>query len=569
MNPAAPGLPQKPEGIPGFVSFLSRHPYMSVAALGTAVYARTLAFGFNFLDDNVLVLERAHLLGRPSYLWQAFSEDAFRSAGTRFYYRPLLTVSFWLDAWWGGVRPFPFRLTNFALHLACACLCYRLLVRLKAAPGEAWFCSLAFSVHPAFTLVPSLLSARNDSLLGLWLIPSFLAFLRFQESGLWSWGLLHMGLWVLGLLTKETAVVLPLLCLSHRWLVRDAPPRAGWVGACLCWVLIGLFWFRLRSAMLGGAPGQLGEVLQSLPSNLPAFLGFLGRVFFPLRLSVYPLMDPVKLGAGLLAFGAIAVLLWRTSGADRRRLFFGGIWFALLLLPSLVKPRDLWSRHDIMETRVYLPCLGLGMLLAGADLSRMWRISRAALAGAGFSIVALFTALSFAQNAHYRDRLSFWKNATATSPESAFAGNNMGAMYYLEGSKQEAELEWRRTLNLNPHERLAHGNLGLVLMQRGAWEEAEKELLTELKLNPRYDHAHFNLGLLYYSRGRAAEALRLWEKTLDLNPDYTDAYTRLIVHYYNARDIRRLEFYLARVRLRGLVLPSELTSALEKQGRRH
>lgn len=519
-----------------------------------------MGFDFNFLDDNALIIDRQHLLRDPAYLWQAFREDAFRSPGAKFYYRPLLTLSFCWDAWWGGARPFAYRLSNLLLHLACGGLFFRLLLRLQAARGWAWFAAAVFIAHPAFALMPGLLSARNDSLLGLWLIPSFLAFLRYQEARKPAWALVHLGLWGLCLLTKETGAILPLLCLTYGRLNNQPAPRAVLIG----WVLIGLPWLWIRNSVLGAGAGQAEEVLSTLPSNLPAFMGFLGRAFIPLNLSTYPLMDPAKLWVGVLAASILVVLFYKTEGPARRLAVFGWIWFALLMLPALAKPRDLWSRHDILESRLYLPFMGLGIALSGVDWVRLSGLSRQALGAAGFSVVALFSWLSFAQSAHYRDRLTFWKNATETSPESAFAGNNLGAMFFLDGNLAQAESEWRRTLKVNPHERLAHGNLGLVLMRRQAWEEAEQELLIEQRLNPRYDHVHFNLGLLYYSRGRPAEGLRLWEKTLELNPDYADAYAQILVHYYNARDIRKIDEFWSRARSRGLPLPPQLSTALER-----
>ena len=135
-------------------------------------------------------------------------------------------------------------------------------------------------------------------------------------------------------------------------------------------------------------------------------------------------------------------------------------------------------------------------------------------------IILIFSSVTIYRNQYYKDKLSFWKNATETSPNFAFNHNNLGAMYYLDKNIEEAEKEFKKALELNPEEKMAHNNLGLVYVNKGQLQDAEDEYKKELEINPYYDNAYYNLGLLYWGEKRYDEAKKSWKKILEINPNF-------------------------------------------------
>jgi Flp pilus assembly protein TadD len=548
--------------------FSGSGPYLVIIGLGLMVYARTLGFGFNYLDDNTLILDRQNWLRNPAYFFQAFKEDAFRSnSSQQFYYRPMLTNSFLLDTQLGGVHPWVYRLTNLLLHLASCCLAFKFFRSLGLAVVYAIFFSLILTVHPVFVQAVTWIPARNETLLLLFVVPSFLAFLEFMRTAKPVYFLAHLLAWSLALLTRENAALLPLVCLSYLYFVRREIPKTKTLTLLASWLILGGLWMWIRGMVLRGAgPVSFGGHLETVAQNSLAGVAMIGRIFLPLGLSVYPVLDNAKIIFGAVSLAILAGLFRFCGCRDKRLAWFGLSWFILFLLPMLVKPHDSFAPVDILEIRIYTASLGLGILLSTLNLKSVaWaRMGGGLLRGLSSLILLVSIVVSIRYSDQYRDRIRFWENAAATSPSSAFVHNNLGAMYFLEEKLDLARDQWLKAAQMNPSEKLVHGNLGLVYLRHGDFAAAENELKTELALNPVYDNAYYNLGLVYYGSGRILEALRMWERTLEINPDYQDAYIHLISHEYNYGDLSKARAYREKARLRGLALSPELDAALQK-----
>jgi tetratricopeptide (TPR) repeat protein len=369
---------------------------------------------------------------------------------------------------------------------------------------------------------------RNDSLLCLFLLLSFLFFVRADSSGKKGYFVPHLAFFTLALFTKETALGLPLMVLFYVLFVRKGklifylPVAAGWG-------MIMFLWSILRKAAFENNPLEMGAAIyaKSIAVNSPGIFLYLGKILLPVRMSVLPLLQDSSLLPGIFASILIALVFVSLKRERFRGAAFGLAWFVVFLLPSFIRPNtDLAA--DFMNHRIYLPFIGILLVVLEAGALRRFLESRKGLAVSGVVIAALAAAAFFHIRA-FREGMSFWTNAVATSPHSPQAQMNLGAMHYLKGNNEAAEKGFREALKLNPREMMAHNNLGLIFMNRGMYAEAEREFAEELKINPFYDDGHFNLALLYYRAKRPDLAAAFWEKTLQINPDHFDAYTHLAV----------------------------------------
>ena len=48
----------------------------------------------------------------------------------------------------------------------------------------------------------------------------------------------------------------------------------------------------------------------------------------------------------------------------------------------------------------------------------------------------------------FANRMVFWKSAVQSSPQSALAHRNLGAMYYLDNDFNKAETEFKKALKI-------------------------------------------------------------------------------------------------------------------------
>ncbi len=513
-------------------------PLLWISILGFILYGQTITFDYTYLDDHELILGRLEQLGHPDQIAKAFTEDAFHTPGSKaYYYRPILTVSFVADRIIGGGSFAMFHVTNIILHILASGLLFLLLAEMGYDRLKSFLFTLIFVVHPVLVHAVAWVPGRNDTLLAVFVFASILFFLRYIKTRLSSLFILHSSFFLLALFTKETAIVLPVICFIYALLTNGRNMNRIMVPS-LAWVIITPAWIVLRYHVLGGSHGYpVSESLASIIHNLPALLPFIGKSLVPAGLSVFPIMKDMMLSMfmGIAGILAISTLIILTKQKDWRRILFAVAWFLLFLIPAFIKSKS--QEPDFTEHRVYVSLAGLIMLLLEIAPFKSMQISplspRSMNPGSFliFLIFFIFLIFSVSHSRHYRNRIAFWTNAVERSPSHAFNYNNLGAMYYLDNNLSEAEKYFRKAVAINPSEPLANGNIGLVCMNTGRDAEAEKYYLNEIQVNPTYDNVYFNLGLLYYRNNLIEPAVENWEKTIRVNPHFSEAYGNLLQVY--------------------------------------
>ena len=78
--------------------------------------------------------------------------------------------------------------------------------------------------------------------------------------------------------------------------------------------------------------------------------------------------------------------------------------------------------------------------------------------------------------------------------------------FQYAGNFRDAFSFWRSVVNSSPHSALAHNNLGAVYSEQNNFKAAQIELEQELKLNPGFYQAWLALGDVYDQLGNAAGA---------------------------------------------------------------
>jgi len=502
-------------------------PYFLIFVIGFLLYGQSLFFDFSYFDDQALILDNAPILSNFKNVGEIFLNDAFFSVN-KYYYRPILNLSLMIDMHLGGTLPVVYHFSNILIHILAACLVFCLFLKLNCRKELAWFFSLLFLVHPVLAQAVVWIPGRNDSLLALFVLAACNLFLSFKDNPRLGYYLGYLGFFLLALFTKETAAVLPLIVIFYGFVfVR---PK---IAATDKWLFVfgslavGIIWYLFRFLALGHDPVGFSLVISSVLRNAPAVLVSLGKAFLPFNLAVLPILADSKIIYGLIILPLLILAFFLSSRKDWRYLALGGIWFILFLFPSLIRldPIDI---PDFLEHRLYLPIIGLFIMLAEIDWLKNLDWSKKIVKIIAASIFLFFFVLSYVHQQAFKDRITFWQSAVKTSPHSALANRNLGAMYYLDNDLVRAEKNYRRALALNENEPMVHNNLGIIYLDRKSYGQAEKEFKKELSLNPGFDKALFNLGKLYYQEKRLAEAAELWTETLRINPLYYEAYFRLL-----------------------------------------
>lgn len=355
---------------------------------GTALYAPIL--GSFFLSDDFILVDAVRR-GGPLGIW-------WRGAD---FFRPLVSLSLYLDHSLWGLRPLGYHLTNVLAHSGCAFLVYRIALALGLDRLTARLGGIFFLLLPSHSEPVAWISGRTDVLAALLGLAALDLYLRFRSHGRPGALALAVGLFLAGLGAKES--VLPVFAIVFLTDVLLARPAAGaarrrrrvtlvFVGAVGAYLLV-------RRAVLGkwlggygaavhlkqGGPQLLANLvlfpLRALGWQLPAALlprslpttGVQQAALQALRshLPGWALLLPAMAGAA----GAAALSLWVGRAARRRlsrpQLLTVGFClgsFYLALLPVLSLTVSLLSSDG--ERFLYFP--SAFAVLAAVALLRYW-----------------------------------------------------------------------------------------------------------------------------------------------------------------------------------------------------
>lgn len=463
--------------------------------VAVAAYARTIGFGFTGLDDRDLVVDDQAFLAQPSSLWRVFSPGrAYMhvvDAGHG-YWRPLVTWTYALDAQLGGARPLAYHATNVALHAAACVLLWRLLLALEVGAGPALAGALVFAVHPALASAVAWVPGRNDALLGVLVFGAWLAFAGRRPAA-------HFACFALALLTKETAVALPLVCALHAMLVDRTLARPRWLGAhALGWTaLVVLRLLAHRSA----------DVHPTM-ANLSLLLDGVGKLVLPVHLSTISDAADASPWAGVVVAVALGAAAMLVRGLRRPVVALGIATFALFLLPPLLATGSL-----VLDQRLYVPAAGI--VLAAAELVRALAPERRILAAFAAVSIGALALVTLAFEGSFRDRRAFARDAVDGSPHSALAHFCLGQSEQLDGHDDRALTEYLAALDLGSTE-VVHNDIAVIDMKYARWADAERELRAEIAANPGYPTAWSNLAVVLRHEGRDDEATDAEQRALDL-----------------------------------------------------
>jgi tetratricopeptide (TPR) repeat protein len=522
--------------------------YIILFALPLLVYLKTVFFNFTYLDDNTLILDNNYFISNLSNIIKAFKSNVFLSS-TDAYYRPVFTLSLMLDAQFNPLSPLYYHITNVVIHIINVCLVFGLLRTLGKDNTISLIFSCLFAVHPALSQAVAWIPGRNDSLMAMFTLLSFIFWLKNlkQPRPVYLGG--HILFFALAIFTKESALALVPLIILYTLLIKDLARPKRLLAPLILWLSVITVFFHLRSlAFNNPLTMPIHKMLRVGISRSPELLIYAGKLFFPINLSVLPYLQNQTYLWGILTLAAAVLLLLLAERKQFNLIVFGIAWYLLFLLPSFINFNA--KSYYLMEHRNYLPSIGLILVLI--EMSPVTRLLSFSYAAPLLILPFIFLNLQHTEN--FRDRLVFWQNAVKTSPSCAFAHQNAGAMYYLDTRMDDAKKEFSKALELNPDEPMAHNNLGLIYAGKKMFPEAETEYLQEIKINPGYDNVYYNLGLLYYNEKRFEEAEKAWLKSVQINRNFMLPVQALAVYYFGRKDYKESYLYAKQLKEKGITI---------------
>ena len=512
-----------------------------VALVAVAAYAATL--GYDLVWDDTLLIQQSwrlhHWQALPSLLSSHFWAEVGEASR---YYRPLITLTFFLDVQIWGLHPLGFHLTNVIAHAAVT-VAVLAVARLALGGGPAAaICALVFALHPLHTESVSFVSGRTDVVATFFFLLALLAYDRSRARERWGPLAWSLAAYLLALLAKEVAITLPVVLALWDGLVRgDLRDRgAAWRAAgryaaygAVTALYLGLRVFALAGLEPGGeAWGSLLERILTTVRIVAAY-AWLTIVPYPTRpyRAIAPETVPPDLGWWLALAGLMAMLgatIWAARRAPAAG--FGALWFWITLAPSIAVNLLPLPSAIMAERFLYLPTVGFslalgwgaGRLLGPLAWGRTTQIRPIPSLGLAAVLLA-YAVLTLWRNEDWRDEYRLYSRMVETEPATAMPHLNLAFTQLARGEIGPANQHLREAVRLAPGSPRANAGLGLTETILGEREAGLRHGLAARALAPGNADVLASLGALYLQRGEPALALPELTESLRIKPNQVHA----------------------------------------------
>jgi len=498
-------------------------PVLTITAVS---FLPMLSNGITNWDDEFYITDNPLLKGPD---WGAMFTQAAASN-----YHPLTMVSLGINYMISGVDPFSYHLVNWLLHIANTALVFLFVYRISGKKSfVAAFTAIIFGVHPMHVESVAWLSERKDVLYTFYFLLSLLQYWKFLETGKRPSYILCLVFFILSLLSKPAAIILPIVLLLLDY----------WKGKPSNWkLLVDKIPFFILSLVFGyitvkvqSADAIAGFDIWPLWTRFffacYTIMIYAVRFIFPYPLSAfhpYPSLDSLGLSIYLspIFIISIAALLWLKR---KDKLFVFSILFFIVNLLLVIQIVSI-GLTIVSERYTYVPYLGLAFL-TGMLLNNYLNTSRASFIKAiPFIIGIIFGVISFQRTKVWKDSDTLWSDVIKHYPDAATPRANHGSYLKALALKPEniskknellqlALADFDEAIKLKPTHINAIENRQNVylLLNRDTLAIADADML--LRLQPQNSRAYYTKGVVYMRLNKTDSALAAFDKSLSIDPN--------------------------------------------------
>ncbi len=555
------------------VSFVLKNSYLLIIMLPLFVYFPSIKNGFVYCDDDILIIDNYSKLSNPYNIVKAFQTDAFFN-NTSPYYRPLLNVSYIIDAQIANSSPGFYHFMNINYHILCCLSLFWLLCLLGFKKEISLAGTLLLSVHPLMANAVYWIPARNDLLVTLF------SLIFLNMSILWIQNrkpilmIAAIFAFAMAIFSKESGIITPIVIILYLVLTKQLSIDKGKIIYFILLLTISIFWFILRSNAITLVSGsQVGP--RFILTNYPFPFEIISKLFFPANIAVTPIYTPIYTGLGIILSILILTVFFKVKQKSTWLFFLGTVWYFAFSLPNMLVRLDTSANsYDYLPHRAYLPIIGL-LIAIMSLLPPTFSLFNKKKTVVLFSIFLLYISLnSLYLSIKYSNPERFWNSSISNNPDKAWFYYFLGRYYYKQKDYTKFEKHLRKAISLNNHQRFLY-DLGMIYFTykknydtaiilfnqaratgftdpeansnytrlfiessqnyfaKGEYRKAADRCQIAVNLEPLNAIASFNLGLYLMYCNETEKAASLWRRSIILDPKLKESYRNLYFYYLN------------------------------------
>lgn len=452
------------------------NPYIHIlviAILGFIIYANSLKSSFIW-DDYGLIKDNnyiKHWVNLPKIV----IEDFGAGGGTRSnFYRPLQMILHMAGYSLWGLNVIGYHLTSVFLHILTAIALYFFVYAIVCNTSIAFLASLLFVTHPINTEAVCYISGVSDPLSLLFILLCFIFYIKSLNSKSIAPYLLALLIFAVALLSKENAVIVPILILLYHYSFRKNLE----IKKVIPFFIILLSYVLLRLTILNPfiqIHVPITSLLQKLPGCFVALAEFSKLLLLPFNLhveygnKVFNISDPRVITGALLSL--LLIIFAFLKRKQNPLVFFSIGWFFIAFLPV----SNIYPINDsfMMEHWIYTPSIGFFIILSNLIYlplknKRLVFLLRTLV----IALIVFYSYLTIKQNEYWKEPIAFYKRTLKYAPDSWRFYNELGIEYANSGKTKEAIECYTKSLEINPNLSGVYNNLGNLYRQIGKNDEA-------------------------------------------------------------------------------------------------
>ena len=495
------------------------------------VYFNTLQNGFQ-LDDYYRVIDNPGIQKVSPASRHFFDPKTITYLPSLEVYRPLLPLSLSLNYALHEYSPAGYHLVNTGVHFLTTLMVYLLCLALAGMthrpenipPNTRAIClivALVFAVHPVSGYPVNYISGRDLLMMQFFLISSLYCYIVMKKEGesLLRWAGV-LALYLLSLLSKQNALVMPVLILVFEWILmkRSLFEKTTWyrilpfvlIAAGLMSFIKFTLGFSDVDKLWGGSEWSSFWVYPLAQFKLHLF-SYGANFLWPWGISPSPYVSPGNIADPGVWLGFIFIVA-TLFAAYRLRKTMPLVSFCILSYWILLAPSSslVPLTHLQFDYRPYPSSVFLYLVVTVLA----FRFLNRSTVFVGSLVVLIYFSTSAIQfNSIWKTKESFWEH-------NIQSGGSLAHLNYAMAipDLQLREKHLRTALDINPRYNMAKLNLGLTLIHSGNQKDGLNWVETAAQEKPSSGQNQFWLAKAYNLTGDSPKALLAASQAAKLKP---------------------------------------------------
>ncbi len=558
-----------------FLYFINKYSIyiFPLIILIVTIFSYSTAINNDFVnwDDDRYVTGNTHL---------EFSWENIKYYFSDFYfvmYIPLTMMSYMFDYHVAGLdMPEFFHLHSVVLHIINSLLVFFVVAKLfskidlKNSKIYGLISALLFATNPLHIASVSWIAERKDVLFTMYFLASLLVYLFYIDKKKLKLYFLALFLFLLSLLSKSQAVVLPIVLILVDYVISRIDLSKEGISSFFAkanffkqrtinekipFFSLSLI-FGVLAIIASGTSEPFAETISD-PNKIStstasyslfetlifmnySFVEYINKLIIPQKLSViHPY--PTTPGANMplhfyfypvVVLGVIALLIYSFIKKWKVLVFSILFFISNIILVLSVK------NFIISEHYTYIPSIAINILFAYLYFSIIKKNNKLKII-LNMVLIAYILFLSiftFQRNNIFDNSLTFWDDVIKKHDNIYISYFNRGNYYQRLGDEQadnpdqakdlyqKAIADYDSTINLHQQNIGAYSNRGVTKAKLGDAKGAILDFNQVVKIDSTYKNVYTNLGNANAMLERWKVAIKNYDKTLFLQSDITEAY---------------------------------------------